>query len=687
MPRHAVAALLALALGACVDADGPTLPAPGAAMTTAIVCQGGTRARMLECETRSPGASRDLIVGGQRTYVTLNSGSVSYQADSALFTFALTVQNLIDQPLATLDGQTPSAAGVRIFFQEAPAATRVTSPQGPSSIAVLGDGEGTFTGSGQPYFEYSGVLLGDDGILWTNEVSGARTWRLRIPPNVESFTFAVFVAADVPYPQGYLDVRPGGYSLLVGDSVPFSAIMRNAVGVPAEQHRVTWTSSSPAIATVDESGVVIGRSSGYALITATADDKVVESAVVVSDPGGQSYRALSAGGVNACLMTAERSAFCFGEGIFGQLGSGGFTDYAIRPVRVLNEPWDTVTVGYQNACGLKSGKAFCWGLDVFGADGAGAMLPECTSSPFGSSSYGCAPAPLPVAGDLTFTRLSTGGNQLRTIGPPYTEWSCGLAAGGGVSCWGGDANGEMGDGAQYPLDNPAPKPMAGAISFRFTVNGWDHGCGIDAGDRAWCWGHELQGELGNDAQVEDVVVSPEPVQGGLLFRQLDAGRAHTCGVTLEGVVYCWGSNGFGQLGTTAAIPDCGTDPRYPMPCSPAPVPIASELRFVRVAVGLRHSCAITTDGELWCWGDATALGAGDPRRVPGVEPCTAGSSRLCVRTPVRARTTLRFRDLDGLHGATCALSLAGHAYCWPLWGVAPGGVTTVVPTRVPEPVS
>jgi alpha-tubulin suppressor-like RCC1 family protein len=249
----------------------------------------------------------------------------------------------------------------------------------------------------------------------------------------------------------------------------------------------------------------------------------------------------------------------------------------------------------------------------------------------------------------------------------------------------GETSGSRRHGAQYPLNNPAPVPGAVGVPFRFTVNGFDHACGIDLGDHAWCWGDELLGELGNDAQTREVAVLPRAVQGGLLFRQIDAARSHTCGVTLDGLVYCWGSNVQGQLGTAAAIPDCGTDARYPMPCSPTPVPIACDLRFVRVAVGLSHSCAISATGEVWCRGSATALGAGDPNRVPGVESCTAGSARLCVRTPVRAETSLRFRDIDGLHGATCALSVTGLAYCWPLWGLAPGGITTTVPTRVPEP--
>jgi hypothetical protein len=292
-------------------------------------------------------------------------------------------------------------------------------------------------------------------------------------------------------------------------------------------------------------------------------------------------------------------------------------------------------------------------------------------------------------GGLTFRTISSGGNGARTPGPPYARFACAATTAGPSYCWGGDADGELGDGVQYqPLDNPAPKPMAGGIVFREISAGWDHSCGLDYAGHAYCWGDEIAGELGNDGQLVDVVTVPEPVQGGLTFRQISAARANTCGVTTDGRVYCWGANTHGTLGTvTAPVQNCSPTTQYFYPCSPVPVPIDSDLTFQRVAVGLQNACALTTEGEAWCWGDATAVGAGHTRFIPNTRPCTPGAfHEPCVDTPVRGATNIRFKDLDS-HGGACALSLDGRLFCWPQWGVAPAGRTLFVPTQIPEPTS
>jgi alpha-tubulin suppressor-like RCC1 family protein len=62
------------------------------------------------------------------------------------------------------------------------------------------------------------------------------------------------------------------------------------------------------------------------------------------------------------------------------------------------------------------------------------------------------------------------------------------------------------------------------------------------------------------------------------FRQLSAGSDHTCGVTLEGRAYCWGHNGDGQLGDRTT-----TD-------ASRPVPVAGGLTFRLVSAAGNHTC-------------------------------------------------------------------------------------------------
>ena len=61
------------------------------------------------------------------------------------------------------------------------------------------------------------------------------------------------------------------------------------------------------------------------------------------------------------------------------------------------------------------------------------------------------------------------------------------------------------------------------------------------------WKASSNGQLGNGAGR---FIEPLPllVTGGYTFQQLSAGDYHTCAVTTSGHVYSWGNNAAGQLG-------------------------------------------------------------------------------------------------------------------------------------------
>src|SRR6185312_2484732 len=84
-----------------------------------------------------------------------------------------------------------------------------------------------------------------------------------------------------------------------------------------------------------------------------------------------------------------------------------------------------------------------------------------------------------------------------------------------------------------------------------------------------------------------LATAPAPA---LSFRQVSGGAEHSCGVTIDDRVYCWGRNNVGQLG------DGTTTPRL------RPALVASGLRFLGVSAGAYHTCAVATDNRAYCWG-------------------------------------------------------------------------------------
>lgn len=303
--------------------------------------------------------------------------------------------------------------------------------------------------------------------------------------------------------------------------------------------------------------------------------------------------------------------------------------------------WADVSVGQNTSCAInRGGDAFCWGDNFQGRLGTG-----------GRADAVPGPAPVRSAGVL-FRHVSVGGNH-----------QCALAVDGRAFCWGANNRGQLGTAAGGAT---APTPVAGGLAFSTITAGFDHTCALTADGTAYCWGDNASGQLGagsfavcmrNDADCRSVV--PVRVAGALRFQQLSAGWSHTCGITENGLAYCWGDNRDGELG----------DPSVPVHCNSAcrrdkPTAVGGGLRFTSISAGGLHSCGIASGGSAFCWGldtddraiGAAALGNASYSGYNG----TPGGSRM----PVRVEGGLLFRELSAGAGVTCGLTGDGMAYCW-----------------------
>lgn len=165
------------------------------------------------------------------------------------------------------------------------------------------------------------------------------------------------------------------------------------------------------------------------------DSSVAQDSVPVAVAGGFDFTSLSVGSAYACGVTTTGATLCWGLNFTGQLGDGTLTNRA-SPTAVPGAHFVSVFTGAKNAliahtCGLDaSGAASCWGLNDRGQLGSaqtGSCSPNMDSP--------CALAPVPVQGGLSFITLALGDAQ-----------TCGMVADGHVYCWGGNQNGELGDG-------------------------------------------------------------------------------------------------------------------------------------------------------------------------------------------------------------------------------------------------
>ena len=70
------------------------------------------------------------------------------------------------------------------------------------------------------------------------------------------------------------------------------------------------------------------------------------------------------------------------------------------------------------------------------------------------------------------------------------------------------------------------------------VSGLFASCGLTKQGVAFCWGNGFGGQLGNNSLA--IHTGPAPVSGGFTFQQIGISDFDTCGLTTDGVVYCWG---------------------------------------------------------------------------------------------------------------------------------------------------
>lgn len=185
---------------------------------------------------------------------------------------------------------------------------------------------------------------------------------------------------------------------------------------------------------------------------------------------------------------------------------------------------------------------------------------------------------------------------------------------------------------------PVPKtaaPQADTIAPQL-ASGVAHSCLLTSQGNVLCWG---QNATPGQAISPDNFGKPFPVEG-LDAISLGAGWYHTCAVTREGHVKCWGQNTNGQLG------DGTTND------SPSPVEVSDLSDVTAVAVGVAHACALTGSGEVYCWGGNESGQLGDGTTTNRSKPVKV------------AGLSLPIASLSAGLSYTCALRVDGLVECW-----------------------
>jgi alpha-tubulin suppressor-like RCC1 family protein len=246
--------------------------------------------------------------------------------------------------------------------------------------------------------------------------------------------------------------------------------------------------------------------------------------------GGLAFTALVVGGEFTCGLATDRRIYCWGDNSVGQLGSEGAARSSPTAVGT-SEAIAAMAAGYQHACATAtSGTTYCWGADNSGQLGgpAGEICQITVAGYYGDGPYvinvPCSrtPIPLPKApGAFTALTASYGTCGLLGTGESYCwgfsrstipaegrfvslaasyQGVCGITTTQSISCW------------SY-ADSTAPSKLTvvpGIADPIGLVGGSTHWCAIAAASKtAFCWGGNINGQLGNGTLVS--TTRPLPV--------------------------------------------------------------------------------------------------------------------------------------------------------------------------------
>jgi alpha-tubulin suppressor-like RCC1 family protein len=167
-------------------------------------------------------------------------------------------------------------------------------------------------------------------------------------------------------------------------------------------------------------------------------------------------------------------------------------------------------------------------------------------------------------------------------------------------------------------------------------SGVSHSCLLTQQGEVFCWG---QGSRPNDELSPDTFGKPSQVEG-LEAISLAAGWYHTCVATRDGHVQCWGQNGNGQLGNGAKKD------------SFSPVNVTDLEEVTSVTAGAVHTCARTAVGEVYCWGHNNQGQMGDGTEIDRPIPVKVVELTEPATSIVAGPTY------------TCAVLMSGKVECW-----------------------
>lgn len=393
-------------------------------------------------------------------------------------------------------------------------------------------------------------------------------------------------------------VRLAQDSIFAGDTVRITAVATGDDSAAVAWPAFNWTSSDASVARVDPTGLVLGWSRGTAYIVArmgTLRDSIAVR-VGLRDAGiGTAFGSMSAGDGMLCALTTAGIPYC------APTAEPASTIRFERLAGADTLPLAALAASLTHQCGINwEHKLYCWG------DNAAGQLMTGTNAQF--------TGPVPGGDGSRFSAVAVAAEPSHTCG---IEESTNV-----VMCAGANGNGQL--GRLGTAQSTTVQPVANQLLARRIGAAGGRSCALSLEGELWCWGR-------GSGTTTPTRIPSQPLA------ELSVGGAGVCALTTTGAALC---------GAFAS----------------ALTPVAAELRFSQILSGssrrqvggtvtsLAFVCGLTTDGELYCWGDFPPLAASS----------WFGTARFA---PVHLMPGVTFRSLGANEYHVCGVTTDNELVC------------------------
>ncbi len=435
-----------------------------------------------------------------------------------------------------------------------------------------------------------------------------------------------------------------------------------------------------------------GRNNLGQLGNGTTTQSQVPVLVSLGAMTSQSAKFVVTGYWTTCAIAFDDKAYCWGDNNKGQLGNNSTTQslipIAVLPGAMTEQKVKSIALGmHQNTtCAVSiDGKSYCWGCNWYGELGNnsavdswvpvavqnGDMPSMSTSSITVGFDYTCLvhsngdiycfgineQKQLGLGYDMSFDRPRKSGQGFMpflSVKSMYAgiQNTCAINIDDKMYCWGNNYSGRLGNNAIGGL-NFSPIAVNQGAMPSLTVKKMDtgdyHGCSISINDRAYCWGNNSNGQLGNNSTVQASI--PVAVNQGamasLSVKSISAGQHHTCAVGFDDKGYCWGANTYGQLGNNSTT-------RSLTPVAVLVGGMPSQI-IKSISAGDYSTCAIASDDKIYCWGANTYGQLGNNSTTRSLTP-------VAVLAGAMPSQVVKFVTVGP--SRVCAIGSDDKAYCW-----------------------